>query len=108
MAESAMQTMNRYKSPSTEEIVWWGRCSNAAQYKIQEIIRILSNLDAQHNLELDELQRHALDGKAQEGAVEKLRTTYQERRRPYVRRLEELRERGGLPAVNSDMVPQEH
>ena len=99
MAESAMQTMNRYKSPSTEEIVWSGRCSNAAQYKIQEIIRILSDLDAQHNLELDELQGHALDGKAQKDAVEKLRTAHQERRRPYVRRLEELRDCGGHSAL---------
>ena len=103
-----MQTMNRYKSPSTEEIVWWGRCSNAAQYKIQEIIRILSDLDAQHNLELDELQGHALDDKAQEDAVGKLRTAHQERRRPYVRRLEELRACGGFPTLAPDAVPQEH
>jgi hypothetical protein len=108
MAERAMQTMNRYKSPSTEEIVWWGRCSNAAQYKIQEIVRILSDLDAQHNLELDELQRRLFDGKEQKDAIQKLRAAHREQRRPYVRRLEELRARGGLSGLNSDMVAQEH
>jgi hypothetical protein len=88
-----MQTMNRYNSPSTEEIVWSGRYSYAAQYKIQEVVRILSNLDAQYNLALEELQRRALGDKAHEDAIEKLRTAHRERRRPYVRQLEELRER---------------
>jgi hypothetical protein len=91
-----MQTINRcYKTPSTEEIVWSGRYSYAAQYKIQEIVRLLSDLDAQHNLALEELQRRPLGSKGREDAIEKLRTAHREQRGPYVRRLEELRERRG-------------
>ncbi|MGF9758298.1 hypothetical protein AAII07_24155 [Microvirga sp. 0TCS3.31] len=59
--------MNRYKTPSTEEIVWSGRYLYAAQYKIQEIVRLLSDLDAQHNLILDELQRRLLGSKGRGG-----------------------------------------
>jgi hypothetical protein len=103
-----MQAMTLYKNPSTEEVVWRGRCANAKQNKIQETIRILSDLDAQHNLALTALQRSPLSGKAQEHAVEKLRTEHRERRSLYVRQLEELRECGGLPTVASDGVQQEH
>jgi hypothetical protein len=103
-----MQTMTRHKNPSTEEVLWWGRCANAKQYKIQEVIRILSELDAQHNLALAELQRGPLSGKAQEAAIEKLRTEHRGRRSPYLRQLEELRECGGLPTLGSDLVQQEH
>jgi len=100
--------MNRYRAPSTEEAVWSGRCSNAAQYKIQEIVRILSDLDAEYNLALEEIERCSLDGKAQEDAIEKLKTMHRERRVPYVRRLEELRACGGFPTLAPDAVPQEH
>jgi hypothetical protein len=48
-------------------------------------------MDAEHNLALEELERRPLGGKAQEDAIEKLRTAHRERRRPYVTQLEELR-----------------
>ena len=100
-----MQRMNHDNAPTLQEIDWWGRWSYAAQYKIQEIVRILSDLDAEHNLALEELERRSLGGKAQEDAIEKLRAAHRERRRPYVTQLEELR--GGFPALASDEVPQE-
>jgi len=99
-----MQIMTRYKNPSTEEFLWWGRSANAKQYKIQEIVRILSDLDAQHNLALTELQRGPLSDEAQDDAIEKLRTEHRGRRSPYLRRLEELRECGGLPALGPNVV----
>jgi hypothetical protein len=95
-----MQIMNNDNVPSTDEMVWSGRYSYAAQFKIQETIRILSHLDAQHNLELDGIQRHLADGPTQENAVQKLKAAHRKRREPYVRQLEELRQQRPQPFIS--------
>ena len=84
---------NSYRAPSLEEIVWWGRSAHVTQCKTQEIIRILSDLDAQHNLRLEELQRRPLDEATRYKLMKNLRDAHREAREPYVRQLEELRNR---------------
>jgi hypothetical protein len=63
-----------------------------AQVIIWQIVRTLSQLDADYNLRLDELDRSATDEAVKGHIRQKLRAAHRQQREPYVRQLEELRQ----------------
>lgn len=62
------------------------------QCMVQDVVRTLSEIDAEHNLKAHELECSVTDDKLKKSIKHKLRAAHRERREPYVRRLEELRQ----------------
>ena len=61
------------------------------QSMLQDVIRTLSEIDAEHNLKAHEVDCSVTDDELKGYIKHKLRAAHRERREPYVRRLEELR-----------------
>jgi hypothetical protein len=55
-----------------------------------EILRTLSRIDADHNLQLDKAERSAAEEELKEYVRRKLTAAHRERREPYVNHLEKL------------------
>jgi hypothetical protein len=63
-----------------------------AQVMIWQIIRTLSQIDADYNLRLDELERSPTAEEVKGHVRQKLRAEHRQQREPYVTQLEELRQ----------------
>jgi hypothetical protein len=61
------------------------------QCQLQEVVRTLSEIDAEHRLKAHEVECSVTDDELKESMKHKLRAAHRERREPYVHRLEELR-----------------
>ncbi len=59
---------------------------------IWQLIDTLSQIDANHDFQLNEVERSATDEDLKELIKQKLRAVHRERREPYVKQLEELRQ----------------
>ena len=66
--------------------------SSDLQSMMWEILRTLSQIDAEHNLQLNEVERSESEEELKEYVRRKLTAAHRERREPYVNRLEELRQ----------------
>jgi hypothetical protein len=76
-SDDALQA--RMYSPELQQMMW-------------EILRNLSQIDAEHHLRLDEAERSATEDELKEYVRRKLTAAHRERREPYVNQLEKLRQ----------------
>ena len=76
-SDDAPQT--RMYSPELQALMW-------------EILRNLSQIDAEHHLRLEEVERSATEDELKEYVRRKLTAAHRERREPYVNQLETLRQ----------------
>jgi hypothetical protein len=66
--------------------------SSELQSVMWEILRTLSQIDADHNLRLEEVERSAAEEELKEYVRRTLTAAHRERREPYVNQLERLRQ----------------
>ena len=76
-SDDAPQT--RMYSPELQALMW-------------EILRNLSQIDAEHHLRLEEVERSATENELKEYVRRKLTAAHRERREAYVEQLEKLRQ----------------
>jgi hypothetical protein len=62
------------------------------QAMMWEILRTLSQIDAEHHLRLEEVERSAAEDELKEYGRRKLTAAHRERREPYISQLEKLRQ----------------
>jgi hypothetical protein len=79
---------SRMYSPELQAMMW-------------EILRTLGQIDADHNLRLDEIERSETEEELKEYVRRKLTAAHRERREPYVNRLEELRRQQHLQSFDT-------
>jgi hypothetical protein len=70
---------SRMYSPELQAMMW-------------EILRTLSQIDAEHHLRLEEVERSAAEEELKEYVRQKLTAAHRERREAYVEQLEKLRQ----------------
>jgi hypothetical protein len=66
--------------------------SSDLQALMWDILRTLSQIDAEHHLRLDEVERGATEDELKAYVRRKLTAAHRERREPYVNQLETLRQ----------------
>ena len=69
-----------------------GMYSSELQAMMWEILRTLSRIDADHNLQLEEVERSEAEDELRDYVRRKLTAAHRERREPYVNHLEKLRQ----------------
>jgi hypothetical protein len=74
--------------------------SSELQSMMWEILRMLSQIDAEHHLRLDEVERGATEDELKEYVRRKLTAAHRERREPYVDQLEKLRQQQHRPSFD--------
>ena len=79
VARSDEAPQARMYSPELQEMMW-------------EILRTLSQIDAEHHLRLEEVERSATEDELKVYVRRKLTAAHRERREPYVNQLETLRQ----------------
>ncbi|MCG7394330.1 hypothetical protein MHY87_15610 [Microvirga sp. ACRRW] len=60
---------------------------------MREVLHMLGNIDFEHEMELDRLEKSATDQELKSYIKRKIRAAYEERREPYVELLATLRQR---------------
>ncbi len=70
---------SRMYSPELQAMMW-------------EILRTLSQIDAEHHLRLEEVERSATEDELKEYVRRKMTAAHRERREPYINHLEKLRQ----------------
>jgi hypothetical protein len=60
---------------------------------MQDLLRTLANIDFEHDMELDKLERSGTDAALKQKIADKLKERHRERREPYIRHLTELQNR---------------
>ena len=66
--------------------------SSDLQALMWDILRTLSQIDAEHHLRLDDVERSATEQELKEYVRRKLTAAHRERREPYISQLETLRQ----------------
>jgi hypothetical protein len=66
-------------------------CSDRLNFLMRDVLQTLSNIDFVHQLELEKVESSNSDAEVKGYIKDKMRQAYQQRRRPYVDLLDELR-----------------
>jgi len=75
---SNLNNHNRMYSPNIDSMM-------------REVLHMLGNIDFQHEVEMEKLEKSSTDQELKKYIKEKIRAAYRERREPYVSLLTELR-----------------